>query len=134
MIMNASTHIRAYILIIEDELLVAETFRELLETCGYEAEVTLTGAAGLRSVRERRPDAVLLDVHIPGANGLDVLQEIQRLDATIPVIIVTGVSDDYICREAMVRGAYGWLAKPVGRGVLKKHLSLALTRRRLVAG
>jgi DNA-binding response OmpR family regulator len=78
------------ILIIDDELEVANTLALALEEEGHTPSVARNGAEGLVRLEDERPEAVFLDVRMPGLSGVDVLREIRRRDPGIPVVLLTG--------------------------------------------
>lgn len=118
------------ILIIDDDVHVGSVFGDLLRKHGYAVQAMLSGEEGLRAIRADRPDVILLDVTMPDWDGLEVLEAIQHVDRSIPVIMVTATTDEQVCREAMRRGAYSWLNKPIDLAVLERFVTLALGRRR----
>src|SRR5262249_61120402 len=72
-----------------------------------------TAAEGLALAEKLRPDAVVLDVHLPDGSGMDVFERLRRLDARIPVILVTGHGTTDLAIEAIKCGAYEYLLKPL---------------------
>ena len=73
-----------------------------------------TTAEEARAVfRERRPDAVMLNLPLPGGRGLDVFEELRALDATVPVPVTTAGNSSTVAIEAIKRGAYEYLVKPL---------------------
>src|SRR2546428_202174 len=72
-----------------------------------------TGAEGLSMFRQQTFDAVVTDVRLPSSSGLDLLQELQALDGRVPVILMTGHGTANTAIEAMRRGAFEYLLKPI---------------------
>ena len=101
------------ILIIEDEAVLAKNIRLFLERAGYEVRAVETAEAGLELVGTYRPDAVVLDFNLPGINGLDALNLLQRDAPDTRVIMITGHGNVEMAVEAMKRGAFDFLTKPV---------------------
>lgn len=99
------------ILVVDDDekiaALLAEFFRD-----HYDVEVAMNGIDGLGAVQHRRPDVVLLDINMPGLDGLTVLKRIKRLDERLPVIMVTGNSEIAAAEDALKSGAFAYLPKP----------------------
>ena len=85
-----------------------------------------TAAEGIRLVRTERPHAVILDVRLPDGYGLDVFNEIRAIDASMPVIVITAFSSMETAVEAMKRGAYEYLLKPIELDRLREHVERAL--------
>ncbi|WP_348751589.1 response regulator [uncultured Aquincola sp.] len=112
----------ARILVIEDEASAARVMRLQLESHGYEVEVAPEAETGLRVARHWRPDAIVLDVILPGMDGWDMLAQLKEEAATqrIPVVIVS-VTDEP--RRGFALGASQVLVKPVERDDLLAALS-----------
>src|SRR6266849_1411858 len=118
------------ILIIDDEIEIRESLQTLLELEGYEVETAANGEDGLSKLGERPFDLVLLDLALPGRNGIDLLPEIRTLDAQLPVIIITayGTVEDAV--RAMQGGAGNFLQKPWDNEKLLADVRSAVARRR----
>lgn len=102
----------ARILVADDDRTVRRNLLKLLEAEGFQ---TLEAADGLRAiaiVKEERPDAVLLDLKMPGRDGLEVLTALGGLVRDVPVIVITAYGGSAPAIEAMRRGAYDYLTKP----------------------
>jgi serine phosphatase RsbU (regulator of sigma subunit) len=101
------------ILTIEDDPIVRKNIVAYLEDSGYRVLEASDGQQGLALFREQQPDLVLCDLRMPEMDGLDVLQEITRVSEDTPVIIVSGAGmiDDAI--QALKRGAWDYLTKPI---------------------
>ena len=95
------------VLIIEDDVIVATVYRNLLNNRGYEAVVETTGQKGLARMKEWKPDAVLLDIMLPGFNGVEVLKKIRAESgfATTPVLVFTNAYVPNMVDMAKVSGA-----------------------------
>jgi two-component system nitrogen regulation response regulator GlnG len=102
------------LLLVDDEpdLILAQINRAF-DASQHRIDVARTGADGIRRVVERAPDVVLLDLRLPDQSGLDVYEQIRRLDARIPVIFITMTQAAEAAIEAMKRGAYDYLFKPL---------------------
>ena len=92
----------------------------------HRVEVAGTGAEGLERVGARPPDVILLDLRLPDQSGLDVYQQIRRIDARIPVIFVTMAKTADAAIEAMKQGAYDYLFKPLDPHQLRRVVGEAL--------
>ena len=99
------------LLVIDDDAKITGLFREFFSD-RYTIETAATGPEGLSAVQRQRPDAVLLDINMPGMNGLDVLKRIKLLDPRIPIIMVTGNEDLKTAEQALKDGAFAYLPKP----------------------
>ncbi len=78
------------ILIVDDEPQVAEVLAKSLGRDGHRTSVAHSGREALRLLAECQPDALFLDVSMPGMNGLDVLSQVKRLRPALPVVVITG--------------------------------------------
>ncbi len=92
-----------------------------------------TSHEGLRLVEQERPDLLLLDVMLPDASGLDVFQQVQKLDRRLPVIFITSGTDSDTAIEAMRLGGYDYVLKPLDLPALQVLVERALTTRRLMS-
>lgn len=105
------------ILVVDDEYSVREVLTTFLQKeygpRGYTVETASDGAAALAAVRRRRPALVLLDIEMPGMNGVETLRSIRAIDAAIPVIMVTGSESTRLAGDVIKGGAFSYLPKPV---------------------
>ena len=115
------------ILIIDDEPLVATCLSDLLQTeAGCLVEAAANGEDGVSAVMRRRPDLVLLDMTMPGIDGLEVLKRIRALDRSIPVIMITGSPNLDALGAAVKHGAFGYVPKPFNLDYVRHFVGLAL--------
>ena len=119
------------LLLVDDEPNVLFSLGEALATDELEVITAKTARAGLGLVRERRPDAVVLDVRLPDQSGLDVFDEMRRLDPRLPVVIITAHATTETAIEAMKRGAFDYLLKPLDLRQLRAVVSRALEQSRV---
>ncbi len=121
----------ARIAVVDDEQSVCHAFQAFLTDEGHEVAVAGTGARGLALVEELAPDLVILDVRLPDANGLDILAELAARDEPPAVLVITahGTMDTAI--EAMQRGAFDYLTKPIDLDQARLAIDRALRTRRL---
>ena len=121
------------VLIIEDEASLARNIKLYLEEDGFEARIANDGETGLELFDGLRPDLVLLDLRLPGMNGLEVLKKLRARDPAAKVIMLTAHGSLQIAVEAIKAGAYEYLPKPVVLSELKRVLDRALAEGRRVA-
>ncbi len=119
------------LLIVDDEPNLAYSFRRAFDDGEVDISCVETGAEAVRAVDQGRPDAVVLDVRLPDMSGLDVFDQIQKLDSRLPVIFVTAHSTTETAIDAIKRGAFEYLLKPVEIHELQQLVSQALDIRRL---
>ncbi len=110
------------VLLIDDDVDVLRTVGMVFERAGYEVSRELNAESGLAAYDRLHPEVVVLDLHLPGMNGLDALVRFKERNAS--VILLTGHGDVSTAVEAMQRGAENFLSKPVDMG----HLVAAVAR------
>ena len=81
------------ILVVDDEPKIATLARDYLEHAGFAVLTAADGPTALATIRQRRPDLVVLDLGLPGLDGLDVTRELRR-DSTIPIVMLTARDDE----------------------------------------
>jgi two-component system, OmpR family, copper resistance phosphate regulon response regulator CusR len=117
------------ILIVEDEIKVAEVLKRGLSEEGYDITLAADGPTGLKLALEEKFDLVILDLNLPGLNGLDVCRQLREQDETTPVLMLTALSmsDDIV--TGLEAGADDYLGKPFRFNELFARVK-ALTRRK----
>jgi len=115
------------VLVVDDDPNARELLRVYLTAKGYEVTEAETGGEGLRRIREDRPHLVLLDINLPDITGLDVLREAKAIDPALGVIMVTGLLEEEVGREAMQAGAFDYITKPLDLQYLEKSLWYKIT-------
>lgn len=111
------------ICVIDDEEYICDLLRLILESRDYRCLIAHDGREGLDLIRQHRPDAVVLDIMMPGMNGQELLAALRRDDATrsIPIMIITGLTDgDWRSDEEWRKrlGVEAFLSKPLDAAVL----------------
>jgi DNA-binding NtrC family response regulator len=119
------------VLVIDDEKEVRASVCLVLGRSGFTTIEAAKGAEGIDLFRKDRPDAVLLDLKMPGMGGIECLQELKKIDPDVPVIIVTGHGDVPTAVEAIKLGAYDFILKPPDFNRLIVILRRALEKVRL---
>src|SRR6185295_18142838 len=94
------------ILVVDDEAPVREVLAEYFATEGYTVETSGSGVEALTAVRDGHADLVLLDVRMPGLDGVQVLRRIREFDGHVPVIMVTANEDVTLAKETLKLGAF----------------------------
>jgi DNA-binding NtrC family response regulator len=123
---------RGRILVIDDEEIIREALEALLVVEGYDVATAATAEQGLDALSGRQVDAVLLDLMLPDRNGLDVLDDIRRLDDELPVVMVTAFGTIEGAIAATKLGAFHYVPKPFKNDEVLAVLRNAIERRRLV--
>jgi two-component system response regulator (stage 0 sporulation protein F) len=114
------------ILIVDDDPPVREVLAEFFTSRGYAVEPVADGLTALAAVERARPDLVLLDVRMPGLDGVEVLRRIRALDAAVPVIMVTANEDAGLARETLKIGAFDYIEKPFDFTYLDRAVAASL--------
>jgi two-component system response regulator AtoC len=119
------------ILIIDDEASIRELLAMHLEERGYEVLAASTGAEGFRLAAQGDPAAIVLDMRLPDASGLDLIPELRKRAAEAPVLMITAHHDMATTILAMKAGAFDYLHKPIDIRAFDLALDRALEVRRL---
>ncbi len=117
----------ARVLVVDDEPDAVELLQEFLTSKGYEVLTASKGEEALRKVKEERPHLILLDVRMPGMNGLDVLRQVRQFDQEVGVIMVTAVNEEDTGRESLKLGAFNYIVKPLNLEYLERSLWYKVT-------
>src|SRR5215467_8801024 len=103
---------RGEIFVVDDDPAVRETLSMVLQAAGYAVICFADGAALLAVARNRTPACILLDVHIPGKSGLDILRELHGEDYPAPIFMISGQGDIAMAVSAIKNGALDFIEKP----------------------
>ena len=127
----------ANILVIDDDESVASALRRFFEFEGHACRVCGSAADGLRAIQDARPDLVVLDIRMPGVDGLQALEQIQARHPGLLVVMMTGYGTSQTSIDAMRAGAFDYLTKPPDledlRAVLARALAASAMRETLPA-
>jgi DNA-binding NtrC family response regulator len=110
--MSENEEQRPHILVIDDEAIALSNMSHVLIKEGYDVTTCKDGESGLNALRHTRFDLILTDLHMPGIDGMDVLQHVHVTTPEIPVIMITGHATLDSAVKAMKRGAFHYIAKP----------------------
>jgi DNA-binding response OmpR family regulator len=113
------------IAILDDEPQMRTALRRLLTCRGFRVEEYEEAQDFLASLEAHSPDYLLLDLHMPGLNGFDVLETLRALQSSVPVIIITAHDEPGTADRALALGAVAYLKKPVGRDSLLAAIKAA---------
>ena len=114
------------ILVVDDEIELCNVFKEFLVLKGYEVDVAHNGKSAINKVKEMRPHIVLLDIIMPGMNGIDILKEIKRINPAIEVIMITAVGNEKIAEKTFELEARDFICKPVNLNYLENVLMVKI--------
>jgi DNA-binding response OmpR family regulator len=115
------------ILVVDDDSALVGAISALLTVGGYRVEVAYNGVEAIEVFESSKPELVLLDLAMPGRDGLTVIQEIRTRSAT-PIIVLTGETDETAKVDALDAGADDYVTKPFGRHELLARVRAALRR------
>ena len=110
------------VLVVDDEPLIRDVLGELLRDAGYDVAHAENGRDALAVLEARPVDVILLDLRLPDGSGLEIFEQIRSLDERIPVIFVTVDKAADSAIEAMKRGAFDYLSKPLDPAQLRRAL------------
>lgn len=116
------------ILIVDDEKAVLDVLGEYFATQGYAVETASSGEQALEAAMRERPDLVLLDVRMPGIDGMEVLRRLRDHDESLAVIMVTANEDVGLARETLKLGAFDYVAKPFDFRYLDRAVAAGLVQ------
>ena len=114
------------ILVVDDEKFVRKELGRFLEDKGFEVVEASNGDEALEVYRRENPHLVLLDIRMPGKDGLETLRELKTLDPEASVIMVTAVHEEEDAKQAMKEGAFEYITKPINRDYLELALMTKL--------
>jgi len=114
------------LLIVDDQFGIRILLNEVFQKEGYKIFQASNGKQALDIVKMRRPDLVLLDIKIPGIDGIEILKRMKKIVPDIKVIVMTAYGELNMIEEAMELGAITYFAKPFDieemRDTVKKHI------------
>jgi nitrogen regulation protein NR(I) len=124
----------AKILVVDDERNVLRAFEEILSTRGHEVVAVRGAEEALSRLKDGDTDLVIMDVCLPGMNGLDAVARIKQFQPALPVIVMTGQSTTSTAIEATKRGAFDYQLKPFEPSEMLATIAKALEAARLMKG
>jgi len=121
--------LKTKILLVDDEVEFVSTLSERLQLRGYDVRTANNALEALAFVYKEAPDVIILDLRIPGMDGIETLKTIKKFDPTIEVIMLTGHGDIRSVEEGMKSGAFEYIMKPVDISELTAKIDIARKRR-----
>ena len=104
---------KSRVLVIDDEAAIRDSLRMILEYEDYQFVGAASGQEALDLIRRERPDIALLDIKMPGMDGMEVLRKLHALDETLPIVMISGHGTTSTAVEAIRSGALDFLDKPL---------------------
>src|SRR5260221_3327572 len=121
------------ILIIDDEKAIRKTLSEILSYEGYKIDEAGDGEEGLKKVKEKAYDVILLDIKMPKIDGIEFLEKTKETNPDIPIIMISGHGTIETAVEAVKKGAYDYISKPPDLNRLLITIRNAMDKNTLVA-
>lgn len=117
------------LLVVDDEDSIRNALRKFLVQQGYEVATAASGEEALTILQRQRITGILLDVNMPGINGVELVPQLIEIEPTVAILMLTAVNDATSAALCMQRGAYDYLIKPIDLGHLSRAIHHALQRR-----
>jgi CheY-like chemotaxis protein len=113
-----------YALVVDDARVAAATIAEALQLLGYETHIAYGPRPAIESLNRRIPDVILLDINMPGMDGVEVCRYLRRdpLTAKVPIIAVSSEVEETIVAQVRQAGANAFLSKPIDMDALERAL------------
>lgn len=116
----------ARLLIVDDDAELSAVLAEILQANGYRTRSAHSAAEAFWAIMQEMPDAILLDISMPGLSGIDIIPALRFASRDVKIIMVSGVSDMSLAKQALAYGAFDFVTKPVDFERLLKTLRLAV--------
>ena len=116
------------ILVVDDERDICDLFQDILTQEGYQVFTATNGQEAISLGKQNRFDLALLDIKMPGMDGIEAFCELKKVKKDMEVIILTGHGTLKTAKQAMGLGAYDYLTKPFDLGLVKNIIREALER------
>ena len=123
----------ADILVVDDDASVAGALRRFMEVEGHACRVASNAVDGLRMIDEQRPDIVMMDIRMPGIDGLQALDQVQATHPGLCVVMMTGYGTSQTSIDAMKAGAFDYITKPPSLDTLRRLIARAVDAGQTVA-
>ncbi len=117
------------ILVVDDEVKACELLKRFLEKKGYDVIMAHNGEDAIEKVKNEKPNAMLLDIRMPGMEGTEVLKRVREFDKDVGIIMVTAVKEEDVGREALKSGANEYITKPIDFDYLETSILVELVMR-----
>jgi len=118
------------ILVVDDEKEICDLFQDTLTQEGYQVLTATNGKEAVSLGKQNRFDLALLDIKMPGMDGIEVFQKLKKVKKDMQVIMLTGYGNLKTAKEAMRLGAYDYLTKPFDFELVKNIIREALERKK----
>lgn len=119
----------ASILVVDDEKGFRDLLKRILMGEGYSVTEEASGHAAIGAVKTKRPDLVLLDLRMPGLDGIQTMKRLKKIAPGLNIVVLTGYGTIETAREAMRLGALDYVTKPLNPAFLKAVIEDALAEK-----
>lgn len=116
----------ALILVIDDQPGIRRLLAEVLQEDGYDVAVAANGQEALQKVKEITPSLILMDMKMPGMDGLETFRELKKIGKAERVVMMTAYGELELVKEALSLGAYKYITKPFDINVIKTTIKEAI--------
>jgi len=123
--------VKPRILVVDDDSAIRDSLKMVLEYEGYEVMLAATGDEGVKLVEREAPDLVFLDIKMPGMDGLEVLQKLEHMVETTPIVVISGHADMATAVKAIKLGAFDFIGKPLEQDRILVTVRNAVDTRRI---
>jgi len=117
---------RASILIVDDDVDICQTLADILEAKGYQIDMANNGFQAIEKAREAAFDVALMDIKMPGINGVETFKKMKKSELTTKVIMMTAYAMEELIREAYVEGVISVMHKPLEVDKLIESIDAAI--------
>jgi len=128
------TGLSNHVLVLDDEPAMRRLLRTILVTQGYKVTEAENGSAALEAILSETIDLLILDLGLPGMNGLDLIREIRRSGSALPIVVLSARTDANTEVAALDLGADDYVTKPFAARELMARIRVALRHRLQIAG
>jgi len=113
------------LLVVDDNEAMVDTLRDILGAAGFAIDVAYSGKEAIKRVKERQPNGILMDIRMPGLNGVETFREIKRVSPESFVVFMTAFADSSLVQEAKHEGAREVIMKPLDLKVVMELMDKA---------
>lgn len=114
-------------MIVDDEVAFCKVMQDFLKSKGFDVVVAYSGDEALAKYGKENPDLVLLDILMPGKDGMETFRELKAIDPNIKVIMVTAVHNEDVAKQAASEGALDYIIKPINAEYLELSIMSRLS-------
>jgi two-component system, NtrC family, response regulator AtoC len=117
--------VRRRLLVVDDEPTILDIVREHF-SAEYDIGAAASATEAVRVLDQRRPDVILLDINMPGVDGLKLLMFLRKVDPGVPIIVVTANTSNKVAADCVKAGAFGYIPKPFNLTYMEHFVAAAI--------